>query len=128
YYYFYDWEIETFCNSSLTEVTAVFDNSPVNASVVISANDVSICPGETVNFNATPTNEGTSPVYDWQVNNSNVGSGSTRSLSNLNNGDVVTCTLTSSESCVTNNPVSSNSINITVFPAPATPTISFVGA
>lgn len=128
YYYFYDWEIETFCNSSLTEVTAIFDNSPITAALVISANNASICPGETISFTSTPSNEGTSPIYDWQVNGSSVGTGSSISLNNLNDGDVVTCILTSSEACVTNNPVSSNNININVFPTPTTPTISFAGS
>ncbi|MBI4649178.1 MAG: SprB repeat-containing protein, partial [Bacteroidia bacterium] len=84
--------------------------------VTITADATSICSGSTVTFPAAPTNQGLSPVYIWYVNGVNVGAAnnSVYSTSSLSDGDVVTCQLTSSEPCATNNPALSNSETITV--------------
>jgi hypothetical protein len=91
--------------------------TPVAPSISITASATTICPGASINFNATVSNGGVSPVYQWKVNGTNVGTNSsTYSSSSLNNGDVVICVLTSSISCVTNASVNSNGITITVNP------------
>lgn len=91
--------------------------TPLAPSVSISASATSICPGTNVTFTASTTNGGGSPGYQWKVNGSNVGTNSsTFSSSSLNNGDVVTCVLTTSLSCVTSSSVNSNGITITVNP------------
>ncbi len=91
--------------------------TPVAPSISISASATSICPGTTINFTSTVTNGGASPVYQWTVNGSNVGTNSsTYSSSTLTNGDVVMCTLGSSVLCVTSGAVNSNGITITVNP------------
>ncbi len=117
YYYFYDWEVKTItnCSSARVPVVATIDsNSP--ASVSISASSTAICSGTSVTFTATPTNGGDTPTYQWQINGNNVGTNSSSYTStSLSNNDVVTCTMTSSSSCVTGNPVvTSNSITMTV--------------
>jgi hypothetical protein len=85
-------------------------------SVAITANPGNvICNGELVTFSATTTNGGTTPSYQWKKNGSNVGSNSNTYVDNaLTQADVLTCALTSSETCVTNAVTISNAINMTV--------------
>jgi Zn-dependent metalloprotease len=93
-------------------------NSPVTASVSISASPSgAICAGTSVTFTATATNGGT-PTYQWKNNGSNI-SGATNSTytsSALANGNIITCVMTSSLTCVTGSPATSNSITMTVNP------------
>ncbi|MCC6253011.1 MAG: PKD domain-containing protein, partial [Bacteroidia bacterium] len=102
--------------------TTEFQNTP--AVVIASTPSGTICQGTTVNFTATPTNGGATPTYQWQINGVNVGSGgNTYSTSSLNDGDVVTCWLTSSLMGAYPNPVESNALTFLVNPS-VTPTIS----
>jgi PKD repeat protein len=97
----------------------------VEAGITISVSDNSICEGSNVNFNAIAVNGGSTPGYQWYLNNTAVGSNlASFSGSNFANGDNISCVLTSSELCSTGNPATSNIQNITVFPIPATPVIS----
>ena len=83
------------------------------------------CAGSSVTFTATPTNGGTSPAYQWQVNGSNVGTNSTTyTTTTLTNGQIVTCIMTSNLPGVTGNPATSNSITMVINPIPSTPTAS----
>ncbi|MFM7726170.1 MAG: hypothetical protein ACKO7B_05690, partial [Flavobacteriales bacterium] len=82
------------------------------------------CPGTATTFTATPTNGGTAPAYQWQVNGINVGTNSTTySTSTLTNGDVVRCIMTSNLSGVLGSPATSNTITMTVSPV-VTPSVS----
>src|SRR5581483_1783204 len=87
-------------------------------SVSIAANPgTTICAGDNVTFTATPTNGGSSPVYQWKVNGGNVGANSnTYSSTSLSDADVVTCDLTSNAVCPTPATVTSNTITMTVNP------------
>ncbi|MBN2788325.1 MAG: beta-propeller fold lactonase family protein, partial [Paludibacteraceae bacterium] len=81
----------------------------------INASATSICAGTTVTFNAAITNGGSSPVYQWKVNGANVGTNSsTYSSSTLKNNDIITCVLTSNETCASPTVVTSNSITMKV--------------
>ncbi|MFH0893585.1 MAG: PKD domain-containing protein, partial [Bacteroidota bacterium] len=117
YYYFYDWIIQDpACKSSRTPVTAVV-NTASAASVSIAANPTgAICAGTSVTFTANATNGGTAPTYQWKKNGTNISSAtnSTYTSTALANGDIITCVLTSSLSCVTGSPATSNSITMTV--------------
>ena len=95
-----------------TDIT-VAASVPVSVSVAASANPV--IQGVTVTYTATPVNGGTSPVYAWYVNSVLVPgiTGSTYSYVPINS-DKISCVLTSSISCVTNNPASSNTVTMTV--------------
>lgn len=95
-------------------------------SVKITANKSSqICAGTKVVFTATPTNGGTSPVYQWMKNGAVVGTNSaTYADSLLATGDSIYCTLTSNASpCVTTSTVSSTKLTFTVTPV-VTPSVS----
>ncbi|HWB62029.1 MAG TPA: T9SS type A sorting domain-containing protein, partial [Chitinophagales bacterium] len=100
-------------------------NQAVTPSVSIaSGSGSSICAGQSVTFTATPTNGGSSPSYQWKVNGSNVGSGSsTYTTSSLANGDVVSVSMTSNATCATPTSATSNSITISVV-SNATPSVS----
>jgi hypothetical protein len=104
----------------ITETPAL----PVSVSIVASENPVFT--GTTVTFTATPTNGGLSPVYQWIVNAANVGTNSdTYSYVPVNN-DVVSCVLTSSETCTTGSPATSNLVTMVVTNVPANKTVTGV--
>ncbi len=98
------------------------------ANVNIAASSSAICTGASVTFTASPTNGGTAPSYQWQVNGANVGTNSpTYTTATLTNGQIVTCVMTSNLAGVTGNPATSNSITMTVA-APVVPAVSISGS
>jgi gliding motility-associated-like protein len=98
--------------------------NPVIPTIVIVADNNPICAGVTVNFSANITNGGTTPSYQWKLNGINVGTNSsTYSNTSLQNGDIITCTFTSSLGCVTSTTATSNNIVIQVTSV-VVPTIS----
>jgi len=99
-------------SNAITMVAAA--NLP--ASVTISASSNPVCQGTSVTFTAVPANGGALPAYQWRVNGSNVGSNNTKFTYTPINGDVVSCVLSSSLSCATGNPATSNLISMTVNP------------
>ena len=102
------------CVNTYTKIVTVYENLPV--AIVIDASNNGICENEEIVFTATPENGGDNPNFQWQINSINVGANDPIFISNtLNNNDVVTCILTSSETCATNNPATSEPITITVF-------------
>lgn len=71
------------------------------------------CAGNNSFYNATITNGGTAPAYQWKKNGTNVGTNSSfLSIPGLIAGDQITCQLTSNATCVSNNVVTSNTITI----------------
>jgi len=93
----------------------------MSASVSIAASPSNtICNGTSVTFTATPTNGGAIPTYQWKVNGTNVGTNSaTYTSTTLANNDQVTCVMTSSFICATDNPATSNTVTMTVSTATA---------
>lgn len=87
-------------------------NLPV--SIAISSDFTAVCTGTTVNFTATPVNEGIEPVYQWNVNGIPTGENANTFSYIPANGDIVTCVLTSSEICTSNNPATSNEVTLSV--------------
>ncbi len=87
---------------------------PVSVSIA-AAPSGTICFGTNVSFTATPVNGGVSPTYQWKLNGLNVGTNSpSYSNSTLLNGDIISCELTSSETCITGSPATSNAITQSV--------------
>ncbi len=105
---------------SLPNWVTLNSSNAVIAGVAISANPTgAVCAGVNVTFTAVPTNGGLTPAYQWKVNGGNVGTNSsTYSSSSLNNGDVVSCVLTSNASCVSGSPATSNTVTVLVNAAP----------
>jgi gliding motility-associated-like protein len=89
----------------------------VSATIVANQNG-SICAGMPATFNATVINGGTSPAYQWTVNGVNAGTNNpVFTTSNLNNGDKVSCTVTSNSPCISNPTAISNVIAVTISPS-----------
>jgi len=87
----------------------------VKVSIAASANNV--CAGTSVTFTASPVNGGANPSYQWKVNSVNSGTNSPIFTYTPNNGDLVQCVLTSSNTvCTSNNPATSNTITMIVNP------------
>lgn len=101
--------------------------NPIVASISISANPGgAICAGTSVTFTATPVNGGASPAFQWKLNGGDVGTNSaTYTNSSLNNGDQISCELTSNAACVSGNPAVSNVLTMLVS---ASPTLANAGA
>lgn len=93
-----------------TASTDVLVNPIVPVSVEVSASANPVYSNTPVTFTAAPTNGGTTPSYQWKVNGLNVGTDSPIYVYTPAEGDSVSCTLTSSLTCVTNNPASDHVI------------------
>lgn len=111
------------CNGPKTADFTVTVNPNLPTSVTIDASVNTICPGTSVTLTATPTNGG-SPSYQWKVNGSNAGTNSnTFTSTSFGNGDVITVVMTSTATCATGTPATSNGETITVI-TPTTPVAS----
>ena len=99
----------------------------VSVAITFGANPA--CQGANLSFTASSTNGGTNPSYVWKINGIAVsGANSTIfSSSTLSNNDIVTCVLTSNAPCASTTTVTSTGTPITIYPIPATPTITHVG-
>ncbi len=95
--------------------------TPVPVSITIAASSNPACAGSSVTFTATPVNGGANPAYQWKVNGANV-SGATNVTYTFvpANGNTVSCVLTSSASCITGNPATSNTITMALNPSIST--------
>ena len=99
-------------------VVAITVNPILNASVSIAAvPSGAICAGTSVTFTATPTNGGTTPTYQWKKGGVAIGgeTNSTYTTTTLNNGNVITVTMTSNATpCLAGSPATSSGITMTV--------------
>ncbi len=99
------------------KLTIVFGPT-VAPSVTISTTRMPICPNEPVKFTSSVTNGGTTPGYQWRVNGATVEGAVTSEYTFIpDNGDEVTCEVSSSLSCATPTKVTSNLIRVTVSPS-----------
>ncbi len=89
------------CGNTATVSRNITVNPAVTPSVSITANPTGqICSGTSVTFTAVPVNGGTTPVYQWEKNNFNVGTNSsTYTDATLIDGDIITVELTSNAPC-----------------------------
>jgi gliding motility-associated-like protein len=83
----------------------------VGVSVTPSVNPV--CQGDPVTLSAIPSNGGSSPVYQWQVNGVLAGTDTSFYMYVPANGDRVTCLITSNHPCILNS-TTSDTIQIKV--------------
>jgi uncharacterized protein (TIGR02145 family) len=97
-------------NPATSNAITMIVNANLPAGVSITATPNPFCPGSSVTFNATPTNGGSTPSYQWKVNGTNVGTNTNTYSYNPVNNDSVRCVMTSNLACVTSNPASSAKI------------------
>lgn len=95
-------------------------------SVVITADDYSVCTGTEVTLSAIPQNGGT-PYYQWYVNNNPAGTNQPTFTYAPADGDQVYVNMTSSFSCTNINPAASNSIEFEVSEI-VTPSVTIVAS
>jgi PKD repeat protein len=101
-------------------------NETLTPTIAIIADQNPICAATFVTFISAITNGGTNPIYQWKKNDMDVGTNTPIYSDNgLANNDVITCTLTSNESCADPPIVTSNPITMIVT-VPLVPTITIV--
>ncbi|MCX6287753.1 MAG: hypothetical protein NTY96_11620 [Bacteroidetes bacterium] len=103
-------------NPAVSNTIVMVVNSNLPVSVIITASANPICAAIPVTFTATPTNGGSSPVYQWKVNGINVGTNSSTYTYTPVNFDIIRCVLTSNATCATGSPATSNAIIMVVNP------------
>jgi len=107
------------CMQAASRTIVVVNSTGNNAqpSVSISASTTTICAGTSVTFTATPTNPGSAPVYQWQVNGANAGTNSgVYASTTLSNNAQVKVLLTNTTTCNPNSTATSNIVTMTVNP------------
>ena len=104
--------------SATSNTISMTVNPNVTPAVNITANPAgAVCAGTLVTFTAVPTNGGSGPSYQWQVNGVNMGTNiATFNSSSLVNGDIVNVILTSNANCASPTTATSNSITMQVNP------------
>ena len=116
------------CGTISTVPATLTVNALSSPTVTIATAADAVCAGTTVSFTASTTNGGATPAYQWQVNGRPSGTNTnTYTTSGLNNGDIVSCLLTSNAVCPTPPTVVSNPVTITVNPQ-LTPAVTIATA
>lgn len=105
------------CQASEDITVSVQNTSMVDVTIAITNGTNPACDGANVEFTATGTNEGLTPVFTWRINGIDVGNGSTFSSTTLMDGDVVDVVLNSSLACVDDPAKVSNAIIVTINPS-----------
>ncbi len=100
-----------------TSYINVTQSTPVSVSILNSPS-TTVCVGTLVSFTAVSVNGGTNPVYQWKVNDVNVGNNSLNYAYVPLNGAQVKCVVTSNQGCVSGNPATSNVISESVMGTP----------
>ncbi|MCX6210898.1 MAG: dockerin type I domain-containing protein, partial [Bacteroidetes bacterium] len=112
--------------TATSNVIAIAAN--VSPAISITANKLNVCAATKVRFNATISNGGSSPVYQWKRNGVNVGINSNTYLdSSFNAFDSVWCVLTSNATCVISPTVKSNVVQLIATQVPAQQNINLQG-
>ncbi|NOU45634.1 MAG: T9SS type A sorting domain-containing protein [Bacteroidales bacterium] len=93
-------------------------SEPIEVTVTIDVDKNDVCAGDVMTFTATTTNGGDQPEYSWYLNEAATGENAPTFAYTPENGDIVSLVLTSSEWCVSQNPVTSNAIVAIVNPLP----------
>jgi large repetitive protein len=116
------------CASPTTATSNIINISvtpTVTPSVTISTSTSFACQGEQITFFSNVVNGGTTPQYQWKVNNVNVSGATSSSFSttSLNNLDAVTLEITSNANCASPTTATSSAVIVTINPN-LTPTIT----
>jgi gliding motility-associated-like protein len=106
------------CNSlqlSTSNAISINVNASITPSIQIAADNTNPCAGESITFTTQGSNWGATPTFQWKVNGIIVGNNENiLSINSLQDGDQVTCTLLSSEDCLTTSSVTSAGVIINI--------------
>ena len=107
--------LDTVLSNSIT-MKIITSLSP---SININTDTTTVCSGKPVKFIASAVDGGKSPTYQWNVNGINVGGDSATYTTNvLKDRDIVSCTLNSDVSCLSNKTATSQPIRISIIYPP----------
>ncbi len=100
-----------------SDPVSVLVNTPSFPTISIESDLSQICEGTEITFTANGTNLGTNPSYQWMIDGVNVGTNNpTFSTTDISNGQVITCNLTSNANCISTTSATSNELSIMVNP------------
>lgn len=103
------------CQCSAENVVAAWNLATVTPTVNITASSQLVLSGQGVSFNATATNGGPHPNYQWKQNGQNVGNNSSFFFTNsVNDGDVFSCVLSNVSGFACLGSTTANSNNLVV--------------
>jgi gliding motility-associated-like protein len=104
-------------NTATSNTISLSVNPLLTPTVNILPSQNDICFGTSVTFSSSVINGGPSPSLQWKKNNINVGDNSATYTDNLlNDGDMITCVLTSNQHCLAPASVGSNTLLMNVKP------------
>ena len=105
----------TFANISGTLDITVLDGAAVS---IADNKSSAIKLGESITFTATPTQGGSTPIYQWRKNNIDITGANavTYTTSDISDGDIITCNMRTSDPSVGQTVVKSNELKVTVSP------------
>ncbi len=106
----------TFGHISIVDIN-ITDAPDCAPALSISSNyNTPVCPGTTITFTSTAEHPGTQPTYVWKRNNVAIpgATEATLSISDLNDNDVITCTMTANTGCPFGVIAESNPITVSV--------------
>ena len=103
------------CTGSSSTTVVITANTPVSVTLAATPS-LSVCTGDLVTYTATPTNGGTTPLYEFFVNNVSTGAASATNTYAYNpiNLDAVHVLMTSDITCTSGNPASSDTLIVSV--------------
>jgi hypothetical protein len=108
------------CTTISNSITVTVAGNAAPVVTILASPGNSVCPNTNVTFTATPTNGGTTPVYQWQLNGNNVGlNQATYSNNTLAANDVIRVIMTSNAACVFPLSDTSNVITMQLLAAPS---------
>jgi PKD repeat protein len=127
YYYFYDWEIASSCESAPAPVQALVLNAPRPRISISSTTADTVCDGNIIQLQAQFANT-LNPQFTWFDGLAPLGSTLTTFTGFLSPGShSITCRLLSEDTCAVGNPVVSLPKIIQVLPRPDAPVIALAG-
>ena len=82
--------------------------------VIIAGPGLVICSGTSLTLSAIPTNGGSAPSYQWQLNGVNAGTGSVYTSTQFANNDQIKVIMNSNETCITTSVATSPTATIRI--------------